>query len=269
MQEVQKMQDILEVALDAAWQAGRITLGYFRRDITVERKGDSSPVTAADREAEKLIRGIIEKKYPGHAVVGEEYGESAAEGASHRWIIDPIDGTRSFVHGVPLYGVLIGLEVEGSMELGVVNMPALDEMYYAVRGGGAYLNGRRIRVSDVKEMGMATALLTNPKSFYDTGIDGLWDRIRENTRQQRGWGDCYGHMLVASGRAEFMFDPLVSIWDVAAVVPIVTEAGGTFTDWKGRCTIHGGNGISTNGHLYRPLMDMLGEEPACPPDYTY
>ncbi|MGH2543762.1 MAG: inositol monophosphatase family protein, partial [Ardenticatenaceae bacterium] len=155
----------LDFAIDAAWQAGRLTLQYFQAAFDVEWKGDASPVTVADRGAEELLRRLIETKYPDHAIVGEEFGETHRAGASFRWILDPIDGTRSFIRGVPLYAVLVGLEIEGEMVVGVVNFPALGEIVTATKGEGCRWNGRACRVSRVAHLSEALVCYTDPAAF--------------------------------------------------------------------------------------------------------
>lgn len=245
---------LLQTAIDAAYEAGRLTLGYFRTgNFAVERKANDSPVTIADREAEQKIRQIVHDRFPDHGILGEEHGEEQGS-APVRWIIDPIDGTKSFVHGVPLYGTMIGIEVHGEAPVGVVYMPALNEMYYAAEGLGAYMNGRRIQASMTDVLSEAVVLNTSEKKLRDqAGYRELCSR----TRFQRTWGDCYGHMLVASGRAEIMLDPGMSVWDCAPLKVIVEEAGGVFTDWDGNATIHGGSAISTNKALRDQVMQLL------------
>jgi histidinol phosphatase-like enzyme (inositol monophosphatase family) len=249
------LQTLLDFATDAAWQAGKITLSYFGTGIVPEFKSDQTPVTVADRQAENLLRTLIEARFPDHAVLGEEYGESNA-GARYRWILDPIDGTKSFVQGVPLYGVLIGLEQDGVPMLGVCYLPALDEMIAAGRGLGCTLNGRRVGVSAVKEMADAVFLTTDVAAFSKRGRHDVYHRLEQATRFSRTWGDCYGHILVATGRAEMMLDSAMNVWDCAALLPILQEAGGTFTDWQGNATIHGPDAFSTNGHLFERVLDV-------------
>ncbi len=244
----------LDFATDAAWQAGRLTLQYFQAAFDVEWKGDESPVTVADRGAEQLLRRLIEERFPDHAIVGEEFGDDHRQDASFRWILDPIDGTRSFVRGVPLYAVLVGLEVEGEMVVGVANFPALNEMVAAARGEGCRWNGRACRVSSVNRLADALLCFTDEPNFARHGKAEPWQRLAGAAHTVRGWSDAYGHALVATGRAEAMFDPIMSVWDCAALLPILQEAGGTFTDWQGTPTVYGGEAISTNGHLLPEIL---------------
>ncbi|MDQ4076773.1 MAG: histidinol-phosphatase [Chloroflexota bacterium] len=247
----------LDFAIDAAWQAGRLTLQYFQAAFDVEWKGDDSPVTVADRGAEELLRRLIEEKYPDHAIVGEEFGEDYREDATFRWILDPIDGTRSFIHGVPLYAVLVGLEVEGEMVVGVANFPGLNELVAAATGQGCRWNGRPCRVSQVERLSEALVCFTDAANFAAYNRAEVWERLAGALHTQRGWGDAYGHVLVATGRAEAMLDPIMSVWDCAALLPILQEAGGTFTDWEGNTTAYAGEAISTNGRVLKEILELV------------
>ena len=250
------LQTLLDFAQDAAWQAGKITLSYFGTGIVPELKSDLTPVTIADRQAEERLRALITRHFPDHGILGEEWG-ALNEGARYRWILDPIDGTKSFVQGVPLYGVLVGLECDGEAVLGVCNLPALDEMVAAARGLGCMWNGRRARVSTVDRLADAVFLQSDALSFAAHGRGAAFDSLAAATRLTRSWGDCYGHILVATGRAELMLDPVMNVWDCAALLPILQEAGGTFTDWAGNATIHGADAISTNGHIFDEMMEHI------------
>lgn len=244
----------LDFAIDAAWQAGRLTLQYFQAGFDVQWKGDNSPVTVADQGAEQLIRRLITARYPDHAIVGEEFGAEHNASAPFRWIVDPIDGTRSFIRGVPLYAVLIGLEVEGELVVGVANFPGLNEMVAAAKGEGCTWNGRPCRVSQVATLAESLVCFTEEPSFVRYGRGEAWPRVRDAAHTSRGWSDAYGHVLVATGRAEAMFDPIMSVWDCAALVPILQEAGGTFTDWQGTTTAYGNEAISTNGLILEEIL---------------
>ena len=251
------LRSCLDFAVDAAWQAGKITLRYFQSGIHAEWKEDLSPVTIADREAETKIRDLLATAYPDDGIVGEEFGR--VEGSSGtRWIIDPIDGTKSFVQGVPLYGVLIAREGPDGVDVGCCYMPALDEMVWAARGEGCWWNGRRAAVSAVTELGQACICYTSWPSFAEQGREQEWQQLVDSTRLRRGWGDCYGHILVATGRAEASFDPIMNPWDCGPLLPILHEAGGTFTDWQGVPTIYGKDAFSSNGHLFESIMGHLG-----------
>ncbi|HYO62860.1 MAG TPA: inositol monophosphatase family protein [Pyrinomonadaceae bacterium] len=251
-----ELKELLEFAVRIARGAGEITLRYFRREFTPDRKADGSFVTAADREAESYLRAEISKTYPDDAVLGEEEGERA--GASgRRWILDPIDGTYSFVHGVPFYGVLVGLEIEDAATVGVVNIPALGEIVYAARGLGCFWNGQPARTSRVATLGESLLLSTDFRACARYGFGEAAEELQQRAAVRRTWGDCYGYVLVATGRAEAMLDPVMNVWDCAPLLPILEEAGGTFTDWQGRRTIHGGNAVATNGLLFQEVMDII------------
>ena len=255
------LASLLEFAVDLARRAGRTTLAGFQAGLPVEAKADGSPVTEADRAAESLMRERIEARFPGHGILGEEFG-AVREGADRRWILDPIDGTKSFARGVPLYGVLVALEEAGEAVLGVLHFPALDgETVCAARGQGCWWNGRRCAVSDVEDPGAALVLTTEARPFTDPARAGGWDRLRRAARMARTWGDCYGHALVATGRAEVMVDPSASLWDAAALRPCVEEAGGVFTDWSGAATHTGGAAVATNAALAEAARRMLGVGP--------
>ena len=250
-----QLRDYLDFAMDAAWQAGRQTLGQYQTGVAVQRKVDRSLVTAADRNAEQLLRDLITTRFPEHIIVGEEFGADERQ-SSHRWVIDPIDGTNTFVRGVPFYGVLVALEIEGTPVVGVSYFPALDEMIAAARGLGCSWNGRRARVSTVTSLADACIAYTDSRGLRER-LDNHWDALQQATALQRGWGDCYGHCLVATGRADVMLDPRMNPWDCAALIPILEEAGGCFTDWTGRVTVHGGDAVSSNGALHEDVVARL------------
>jgi len=249
------LREFLEFAIDAAWQAGRQTLAHYQTGVAAQHKIDRSLVTVADRNAEQLLRELITARFPEHTIVGEEFGQSDRE-SSHRWVIDPIDGTNTFVRGVPFYGVLVALEIDGAPVVGVTYFPALDEMIAAAQGLGCYWNGRRARVSTVRSLAEACIAYTDSRGLRER-LDGDWDALQHATALQRGWGDCYGHCLVATGRADIMLDPRMNPWDCAALIPILQEAGGRFTDWTGRVTIDGGDAVSTNGALHDEMLARL------------
>jgi len=241
----------LEAACDMARDAGNLTLDFFRGETTsFERKADDTPVTEADRQAEQLMRKVIEKSFPRDAIVGEEFGQQSGN-SGYRWILDPIDGTKSFISGVPLYGTLIGLEKEGRSIVGVIYIPALGELLYAATGCGAwYCNGgapaQAARVSTCEALRDGLFVTSEIESFHQRDVVPVFRELQRRAYITRTWGDCYGYLLVATGRAEVMIDPAMSVWDAAALQPIMEEAGGTFTDWKGTPTIFHGEGIGTN-----------------------
>ena len=247
----------MELAVHLAWTAGRMTLRHYQTGVIAEFKDDESPVTIADREAEIFIREGLQAAYPDDGIVGEEL-ESTESRSGRTWYVDPIDGTKSFVCGVPLFGVLVGLQGPGDTSLaGAVYLPALDELVCAARGDGCYWNGRRARVSTITRLADASICYTSALSFADCGRQAAWEAISSRSRMERGWGDCYGHVLVATGRAEAMLDPVIGPWDCGPLPVILEEAGGSFTDWEGNGTIHGGDAVSTNGGLREEILGHL------------
>lgn len=260
-----ELAERLNLALAAGREAAEITLRYFRRDnFEVEYKADTSPVTVADREAEQHLRRRIGATFADDAIVGEEFGETAGS-SGFRWIVDPIDGTKSFVSGVPLYGTMIGVERAGRGLIGVVFLPGLDECVYASRGQGAWaIRGaeppQRARVSNIKHLAEARFVTTEVRSFAVRNGMRAYTQLEAHARLTRTWGDCYGYLLVATGRAELMIDPIMNVWDAAAIQPIMEEAGGKFTSWKGEPTIYGGDGVASNGPLHAEALRYLQAE---------
>jgi histidinol phosphatase-like enzyme (inositol monophosphatase family) len=256
--------DRLALALKAAREAGEITLRYFRReDLQVDRKADQTPVTIADRQAEEHLRARITEHFPDDAILGEEFPERAGN-SGFRWILDPIDGTKSFIHGVPLYGTLVGVEQAGKPVIGVIHIPPLDECAYAAVGSGAWYEfqgkpARRARVSKCEQLSEGLFLTSEVKTFEEAGRRGAYDRLQARARLTRTWGDCYAYLMVVTGRAELAVDAEMNIWDAAALLPILEEAGGTFTDWQGRRRIDGGEGIATNGLVLDEVLSLVKE----------
>ena len=256
------LQPRLRFALSAYAAAQSFILSYYQAaELEVERKRDSSPVTAADKGAEQLLRGEIAREFPDDGVLGEEFGDTPGANG-FRWILDPIDGTKSFIHGVPLFGTLIGLEFEGECVLGVCGFPALEEVVYGAIGLGAWwqrgsAEPRRAWVSKVQNLSEALFCCTSLQRWDTIGRRDAFDALVGRSQLARGWGDCYGHALVATGRADVMVDAGLNPWDGAALVPIIREAGGHFVDWKGEPTIYGGNGVSVNAYLKDEVLKIL------------
>jgi histidinol-phosphatase len=248
----------LELALQAIDLAGTITLPAFRRpSLAVETKADSTPVTEADRATEAAIRELIARERPGDAVLGEEMGSTGS--GARRWFIDPIDGTVNFVRGIPVWATLLGLEVDGSMQLGVVSAPALGRHWWAERGEGAFAaaqreRGERIRVSSVADLSGAGI---SSASMADFPEPGRLVELARKVKRDRGFGDFWSHMLVAEGACEVGLDPVVSVWDIAPLQVIVEEAGGKFTDFAGARRLDGGTALSSNGLLHDDVIAAL------------
>jgi histidinol phosphatase-like enzyme (inositol monophosphatase family) len=248
-------QLLMEAAAAAARLGGQVALRRWRAGILTEWKADGSPVTVADREAESAIRAWLAERFPDDGILGEEFGEIAGR-SGRRWVVDPIDGTRAFVAGVPLWGSLVAV-MEGQRVLaGAASYPAVDEHLAAAPAQGCWHNGARCRVSTVASLDRAT-VLTTELNFADSTRREGWDALARRARQSRTWGDCYGYLLVATGRAEAMLDPVMNAWDSACLQPIVEEAGGVFTDWGGVATAVGGSAVATNSALAVEVRAML------------
>ncbi len=250
------LHEELEFALSLADESRRILLRHFGSDMKVEWKGDNTPVTLADRGAEEALRKRMLQATPDYGIIGEEFG--TASGASGReWVIDPIDGTKAFIHGVPLFGTLIALLEEGRPVLGIIDLPALGERVWATTGQGSYRNGKPCRVSPVARLDEALLLDGSTSTMERLGYGPAWSRLRHEARLHRGWGDCYGHFLVATGAAEVMADPVVEIWDIAPMAVILPEAGGRFTNVLGVDGIDHRSGLSTNGLLHDRVTEAF------------
>ncbi len=250
------MHEIFDSAIDLAQRAGKITLDYFCTDLNIESKSDDSPVTIADRKTEEFLRNEIEKRYPDDAILGEEFGEK--EGRSGlRWILDPIDGTKTFIRGVPMYGTMIAIERGGESRVGVIHFPPLDETIAALSGNGCYWNGERCGVSQTEALSEASIMTTSMDSILDCWGEQILLRILKETGFQRTWADCYGYLLVATGRADACVDPIMHIWDVAPLIPIVQEAGGRLTDLSGGQSLEMTNMMASNGRIHKAFLDLL------------
>jgi len=254
--DAHELRELTAFAVESAQLAGAFTLGYFNAGTPHELKADRSPVTAADRGAEERLRKRIGDAYPDHGILGEEYGETTGNGRA-RWILDPIDGTVSFICGVPLYAVLVGFEYDGEMVAGVIHLPALGETVWASKGQGCWWNGRRAHVSDTRTLAQARLCTCGTKLLYEKGRGAAFERVREQCLLDRGWSDAYAYALVATGRAEIVLDPVMSIWDNAACMPCITEAGGSFTDWNGIATHRANEAMATNGALLEPTLAAI------------
>lgn len=253
------LTELRDAAVEFARIAGKTTLNYYQKTIEIDYKSDHSPVTIADREAEMSIRKNIKKHFPDHGIIGEEFGIENDD-RDIVWVLDPIDGTKSFLHGVPFYTTLIGILVKNEPEVGVIYAPALDEMVSAANGLGCDFNGKKASVRECKTLDEATFLTTDIQSFYDYGYGDHLEELMSQTRYHRTWGDAYGHMLVAIGRADIMVDAILSVWDAAALMPILQEAGGSYSDLKGKNSIYSGNALSTNKFLKNEIIRIFDQK---------
>jgi histidinol-phosphatase len=245
-----------EVAREAAENAGRLAKRYFDDKFRVEWKEDQSPVTVADRESESLLRQVLLSAFPNDGFLGEEYGDTPGT-SGFRWIIDPIDGTRNFVRGIPIWATLVGLEYQNEQIMGVAVVPAMGETYRALRGDGAYRNDRPIHVSTVDKLSEALLMYTSLAWFIKAGKRDEFVELVLKTQKQRGFGDFYGFVLVAKGSGEIMVEHGVHAWDVAAIKPIVEEAGGRFSTWDGSGSIHKPDVVVSNGWLHEEVLAIL------------
>ena len=255
----------LSLALELADLADAITLSrYGAADLVVETKPDLTPVTEADRAVEQAFRERLAAARPADSVIGEEYGTSTAPGATRRWIVDPIDGTKNYVRGVPVWATLVALQEDDEMTIGVVSAPALHRRWWGSRGAGAFVHdgltdhARRLRVSAVRELDDAQLCFAGLEDWREVGrLDALLG-LADRCWRSRGYGDFWGYMLVAEGAVEIGLDPVVSVWDLAAPLMVVQEAGGRFTDLGGRPTADGGDAIATNGLLHEAALAIVG-----------
>lgn len=249
--------------LEGGQQAAEVTLRYFgSQNLGVEAKADDSPVTIADRTAETSFRDFLTVNFPEDSLLGEEHG--TREGISrYRWIIDPIDGTKSFIGGVPLYSTLLALEYDESPIAGGIWIPALGELVIAAEGLGCWHRQREskhwklAKVSQKDQLETAIFLTTSVDSFSDVGALDQFHELQSRAWFTRTWGDGYGYLLVATGRADVMVDPIVSPWDVAAIRPVLEQAGGRFTDWSAAATTKSKNAVGTNGQLHKEVLAIL------------
>lgn len=251
-----ELESLHETAVEVARAGGERTLDYFGKALEVEQKADRSPVTEADRRAEADMRELITRRWPEHGIVGEEEG-SVRPDSPVQWILDPVDGTRSFIHGVPLYTTLVAVMVEGDPLSGVIYAPATGELCDAARGRGARLNGNPCRVRSCGQLEDALFLTTDATTPTEEGYGEPFRQLLRRCRMHRTWGDAYGHMMVAAGRADLMFDPLLNLWDAAPLLPILEEAGGAFRDVRGEATVRGGNGLSCGRELMPEVLELL------------
>ena len=256
MTHVTTQRALLDAVHEAARVAGDVAMLHYRTSLAIETNSDGYPVTNADSEAEAAVREWITRRFPEDGIEGEELGVLRPD-AQRRWVIDPIDGTKTFVRGVPLWGTLVAI-VEGMDVLaGAAFFPAVDEMVVAARGEGMWWNDARCCVSRIDRLERATILTTDERFRDDDAKRSAWRRLTDRALVSRTWGDCYGYLLVATGRAEVMVDGSMRAWDAAALAPIIEEAGGVFTDWTGARTAFGGNAIATNAALAVETRGLL------------
>lgn len=241
-------ESLLQAVRECADLAGSVAFAHYRKDVAVEWKRDGSPVTVADRAAEEAAREWIRPRFPADGILGEEFGEMPGT-SGRRWVIDPIDGTKAFVRGVPLWGSLVAVVEEEHVLAGAACFPGTGESIAAAVGCGSWHDRTRARVSTVADLGSATVLVTDALAFASPAGRERWEKLTASAAVSRTWGDAFGYLMVATGRAEVMVDAVVNAWDIACFLPIIEEAGGVFTDFNGNVTAFGGHSIATNAGL--------------------
>lgn len=246
----------LQAVTEVARLSGDIANQHYRQRVSVETKLDGTPVTIADRSAEEAARQWIEQRFPDDGILGEEFPTVRAE-ARRTWVIDPIDGTKTFIRDVPLWGTLVAVMEEQRVIAGAAFFPAVSEIVSAATGCGCWWNDSRAYVSSIDELASATILTSVSPFSGEESITRRWQALEAATLASRTWGDCFGYLMVATGRAEVMADPALSLWDIAAFVPIISEAGGVLTDFAGNETPFGESAIATNRALSSSVRDIL------------
>ena len=249
------MQEFVDFSKALASASGDIITSYFRSDFAVETKSDESPVTIADKQAEEIMREMIMKEYPAHGIIGEEFGDHN-EDAEYQWVLDPIDGTKSFVSGTFLFGTLIGLMKDGQPIVGTIHHPLTSHLLIGT-GDETRLNGEIVRVRDTRKLRDAVMLYSDfiHVGQYQNGI--AFQQLMGRTRYNRTWGDCHGYFLLATGYADIMLDPIMHLWDIVALIPVVEGAGGKITSWNGGPPLSGNGIIATNGPLHSQVLRVL------------
>lgn len=248
-----------DAGIELAQKAAKIAMGYYETALDIEWKHDESPVTIADREAEKFLRNSLKQYFKHDGFLGEEYDDEPGD-SGYRWIIDPIDGTRNFVRGIPIWATLLGLEYKGEMLAGITVAPGLHQTYRALRGDGAFRNDIKINVSNINSLSSSQLFYSSISWFVKAGMEKEFLALASATEKQRGFGDFYGFVLVAQGAGEIMIEHGVHAWDVAAIIPLIEEAGGKFSDWKGNKSIYAPDVLVTNGILHQQILDRLANK---------
>jgi histidinol-phosphatase len=257
----------LEAAIAAAHAAGDVARRYFRSALRVEYKGDRSPVTQADRECEQRIVEVLRAAFPDYGFVGEELGEHGGTTGTRggpRWIIDPIDGTKNFIRGIPYFATLIGLEEDGEVTTGVIYAPAVDDLLYAHQGDGAFDRDGPLRVSNIRSLRDGLLVFGGIDIFRHAGRWSAFEHLVRASGRQRGFGDYFGHTFVARGQAEAMVELDLKPWDLAAIKILIEEAGGRFTDFSGQATIYGSTAIASNGWVHDEILRLVQQPPPSP-----
>lgn len=247
---------LLTFALQLADESDGIAMAHFRRDLEIQTKPDRTLVTQADTEIERHLRHRIADAFPGHAVLGEEYGPDSGSSES-RWIIDPIDATANYARGVPVFATLLAYERDGELMLGIISAPGLGQRWHALKGHGAWNGGRRLHVSAIGDLGQSQVFYASRTGFAAVGREQGFDAVVSSAWRDRGFGDFWGYALVAEGTGEAMFEPELKPWDVAAPLVLVEEAGGRLTDFQGRRGYQGPSAVASNGLVHEAILQKL------------
>ncbi len=252
MSELKEFKDFSRIL---SVESGKVIKKYFRTSLNIESKADNSPVTIADKKSEEIMRELITKYFPDHGILGEEFGEQN-KNAEYKWILDPIDGTKSFIHGMITFGTLIALTRNGNPILGVVNQPVTGELLIG-DNNKANLNGELVNVSENNSLDSALLLTTDYLNVEKSQDIEKFSRLMHKVKLMRTWGNCYGYYLVATGKADIMIDPIMSIWDSAALIPIIRGAGGIITDYQGNDPMNGDSIVAASKNLHSTVIDIL------------
>ena len=254
------MQELNELRLFCKWladESGKIIKHYWRTSITVENKPDQSPVTIADKKAEEFMREMIMKKFPNHGILGEEFGEHNSN-AVYKWVLDPIDGTKSFICGTVTFGTLIALLKNGEPIIGVINQPILNEFLIG-DNHTTELNGKPVQVRECNDLSEAVLLITDQLNIEKHQKIKNFDNLVHKVKLYRQWGDCYGYYLVATGYADIMIDPIMNPWDLLALIPVIKGAGGTITDYHGNNPVKGNSIVATGGLMHQTVIEIINQ----------
>ncbi|RMD48275.1 MAG: histidinol-phosphatase [Ignavibacteria bacterium] len=249
------MKELKEFINLLSQESGKIIAGYFRTEINIDRKSDQSPVTIADKKAEEKMRNLINKHFPEHGILGEEFGEENP-GAEYKWILDPIDGTKSFICGALSFGTLIALMKNGEPILGAINHPILGELLLG-DNHSTTLNGNKVQVRECNDISDAVLLTTDHFNVHKYQNGEKFDTLARQVRLYRNWGDCYGYYLLSTGFADIMIDPIMSVWDSMALIPVVKGAGGIITDYKGGDAVTGESIIAASPGIHEKVIKLL------------
>lgn len=250
------MKELSRFACMLAEESQKIIMPYFKKPIQVDTKKDASPVTLADRKTEELMRKLIGKHFPDHGIIGEEFGNSG-ENAEYIWVLDPIDGTKSFICGVPLFGTLIALLKKNKPILGIINMPAQNELFLGIEGKPTTLNGKKIRVRETSSFKDAVLLCTDHLDIEKHKNTETFLNLARSVKFYRNWGDCYMYTLLARGYADIALDPIMNYWDIQALIPVIKGAGGVITSWEGKAPEKATSIIAATPKLHKQVIRRL------------